>query len=93
MLNRGIARIPLSTWGTSAVVSAVLSLVLVPRMGMIGAALSVATGYVVGQAAAVVCFSRDTGLHPMRLLLIDREDVAFYRRLLLTAWQRFRPAT
>jgi O-antigen/teichoic acid export membrane protein len=93
MLNRGMVYVPLTTWGISAAISAGLSLLLVPRLGMIGAAVSVASAYVVGQVAAVVCFSRDTGLHPLRLLIIEREDVVFYRRLLLTAWHRLRPAT
>ena len=92
MLNRDLARVPLATWGTSAAISGALSLALVPHFGMLGAAFAVTSGYVVGGIAAVVAFSRDSGIAPRHLIVIERSDLAFYRRVVASAWTRVRPA-
>ena len=81
MLNRGRAYVPITTSGLSAVVCAVISFALVPRLGMLGAAIGTTTAYIVGQAAATAWFCRATGMRPHRLLLLDRADIAFYRAL------------
>ncbi len=81
MLNLGRAYVPITTSGLSAVVCALISFALVPRLGMLGAAIGTTTAYIVGQAAATVWFCRATGMRPHRLLLLDRADIAFYRAL------------
>lgn len=79
MLNLGRVRIPLWSAAASAVVCAGLSFALVPRIGMLGAALGTTVAYIVGQVVAVASFCRETGLHPARVLVIDRSDLALYR--------------
>lgn len=93
MLNRNIARVPLLTGGTSAAISAILGVALIPRFGMIGAAVSVSAGYLVGQTFAIWAFCRDSEIAPIRLLLIDRTDLRVYAGLVSRAWRRFRPAS
>lgn len=84
MLNAGRAGVPLSTAVLSIIVCAALSLALVPRLGMLGAAIATATAYVVGQTVAIAAFCRETGLHPARVLLVNGADLAFYRRAVLS---------
>ncbi len=83
MLNLGRARVPLTTAGLSALLCAGLAFALVPRIGMLGAAIATSAAYLAGQIASVVLFCRETGLHPGRVLFIDGGDIAFYRRAFL----------
>jgi stage V sporulation protein B len=87
MLNLGTMRVPFTTAAIAAGLCAVLSFVLIPRYGMLGAAISTTLAYVVQQALAVTLFCRHTRLSPWRVLVIGREDVRAYRTLAL----RLRP--
>jgi O-antigen/teichoic acid export membrane protein len=63
------------------VVQAVACLLLVPRFGMSGAALSSAATYVVGAAVNTWWFCRLTGLHAADVWLVQRSDVRQLRRV------------
>jgi O-antigen/teichoic acid export membrane protein len=83
MLNAGKMRVPFTTAGIAAALCAVLSFLLIPRFGMLGAAISTTVAYLVQQTLSVAAFCRETGISPLRVLVIDREDVRAYRGLAL----------
>jgi O-antigen/teichoic acid export membrane protein len=63
-------------------VNAGLMVLLFPRLGLTGAALSVTIGYVVESAVAMVSFTRLSGERMGRLFWIDRADVGEIRGMM-----------
>jgi O-antigen/teichoic acid export membrane protein len=57
-------------------ICAVLSIILVPRLGMDGAALASTVAYVVGSGVMFRLFLRDSGLPLASVVLMQPEDVA-----------------
>ena len=82
MLNRGRVRVPLVTSAISTAVCAGISFVLVPRVGLLGAALGSTVAYVTSQSVALWYFCKESGVAWERVLLVDRQDIAFYGRLM-----------
>lgn len=62
----------------SAAICIGTTLALLPRMGMLGAAIGSSAGYTAGQAVAIWYFSRASGISPREMLLPTLEDVSFY---------------
>jgi Na+-driven multidrug efflux pump len=89
MINRGRTHVPLVTSSISAAICGAISVVLVPRHGMLGAAVASTVAYIVSQAIAVYLFCRDSGVSPAAALFIDAQDFAFYGRLVRRLTLRF----
>jgi len=92
MLNRGRARVPLATSLISTAVCAAISLALVPKFGMLGAAVGSTVAYCVSQTIAIAYFCNDSGISWMKVAIIDRRDLELYGRLLSRIVGRYRPA-
>jgi O-antigen/teichoic acid export membrane protein len=77
---------------TLAAVSAGLcigtSVALVPRWGMIGAAVGSTVGYLIGQVLGIAYFSRRSGIGVLHILVPSGTDVAFYRELAASFMRR-----
>jgi O-antigen/teichoic acid export membrane protein len=77
---------------TLATVSAVLciatSIALVPRWGMVGAALGSTVGYLVGQSLGIAYFSRNSSISVLEILVPSGTDIAFYRELVAALVRR-----
>jgi O-antigen/teichoic acid export membrane protein len=73
--GRGHPRIKSLTAACGVLVTVVLNLVLVPRLGIVGAAWASTASYVVLLATAIVPFGRITGIGPAALLVPRRRDV------------------
>ncbi len=82
VLNRGRVRVPLVTSAISTAVCAGLSFALVPRIGLLGAALGSTVAYITSQSVALWFFCDETGVAWERVLLVDRQDMAYYGRLM-----------
>ena len=69
-----------------------LNLVMIPRYGIVGAAMATAASYSAATLLLIVMFLRESGLSLSDVLVIKRDDVVKWRRLALALWSDFRPA-
>ncbi len=76
-LRLGRPEVSLTIASLSAALCIGVSLALVPRLGLPGAAIGSTSGYLVAQAAAIVYFSRTSGL-AMRCVMPTRADLRVY---------------
>jgi O-antigen/teichoic acid export membrane protein len=76
----GRPRVPLLIAGTSLAISLPLSLLLIPRFGMNGAALATSISYTASMLLAVWIFHDETGIPVRRIVLVTGEDVRDYVR-------------
>lgn len=77
-LNRGKPEVALASAIAAAAVCLAISWMLVPRIGMIGAAIATAIAYLLGEGMRMTFFVRATGT-PLPLILIPtRDDLVSY---------------
>ncbi len=81
-LKLGKPEIPLWLAGFSAATCIAVAIILVPMMGITGAAIASTVAYLVGQAAGIAVFARGAGVGFRRLLLPTLDDAVFYARSL-----------
>lgn len=89
-LRLGKPEIPLVLAGVSAVICIATSIVLVPRIGLVGAALGTTAAYVIGQSAAVVYFSRLSGIAITGILIPRLSDMEAYVQIVAGFAHRLR---
>lgn len=77
-----LGRPEISLWiaGLSAAVCIALAAVLVPMLGIVGAAIGSTAAYIAGQAVGMSVFSRQARIGLRALLLPTVDDAAFYVR-------------
>jgi O-antigen/teichoic acid export membrane protein len=63
-----------------------LNLVMIPRYGIVGAAMATACSYSVATVLLLVLFLRESRLSVSEVLLLKRSDIAGWRRLAASAW-------
>jgi O-antigen/teichoic acid export membrane protein len=78
----GRPRVPLLVAATSLGISVPLCVVLIPSLGMNGAAIATSASYAASMALAIVVFGRETGIPPRRMLLVTGDDLREYGRFL-----------
>ena len=82
----GRPKVPLLIATTSLAVSVPLCFLLIPSLGMNGAAIATTISYSISMLLAIVLFSRETGIPPRQMLIVNGADlrgyVRFARRLL-----------
>lgn len=79
--GRGLPQYPSLTSSVALVVTVGLDLLLIPRLGIVGAALASTLAYTTQTLLLLWCYRRVSGV-PWRALLVPRRtDLAFYRRL------------
>jgi O-antigen/teichoic acid export membrane protein len=81
MLNRGRMQVPLLTSLISTVLCATICAGLVPKVGMLGAAVGSTVAYICSQAIAVGYFCRESNVPWLNAVLINRGDIESYGRL------------
>ena len=81
--QRGMPWVSAIVAGSGLVLDIGLALVLVPRMGVNGAALASAIAYSVAMAGALVFFVRGERLSFAKIVRFGRSDVADYRALVM----------
>jgi len=64
----------------SLAVTICLDLLLIPRWGILGAALASSAAYATAAALAVVAYSRASGVRPIRVLMPQLSDLAAFRQ-------------
>ena len=69
-----------------------LNLYMIPRYGIVGAAISSACSYSAATLVLLVWFVRESGLGLSDVLLIKRSDVEQWKRLAAALWSDARPA-
>jgi len=69
-----------------------LNLVLIPRYGIVGAAMATACSYSVATLLLLGLFLRESHLSASEVLLLKRSDVAGWRRLAVSLWAGMKPA-
>ena len=67
--------------GLALVIDLVLAVILVPVMGVSGAAVATSVSYAVAIAVGVALFVRHAGVSPLAIVRFGRDDVADYRAL------------
>jgi O-antigen/teichoic acid export membrane protein len=76
----GRPRVPLLIAATSLAISVPLCLVLIPRLGMNGAAIATTVSYTASMVLAIALFHRETGIPPRRMLVVTSDDLRGYLR-------------
>ncbi len=74
LLARGLPRLTLYGAGINFVINIVLNVLLIPRMGINGAALSSTISYTVGAAAILFFYCRESGASWKELLVLKKTD-------------------
>jgi len=87
-LNARKPHVPLVTTGSSAIVCAIISVILVPRIGITGAAIGTAVSYASSVIFMIVYFSRQTGISVANIVVPQLEDIRGYRNLLAAVAKR-----
>ncbi len=70
----------------------ILNLFMIPRYGIVGAAISSACSYTAATLVLLVWFVRESGLPASDVLVLKRSDVATWKRLASALWSDARPA-
>jgi len=83
-LNGRKPQVALTTAAGSALACAAISLVLVPRMGITGAAIATTVTYSLSVLVMVAYFSRQTRIPIAQILLFQSDDFRGYRRIALS---------
>jgi Na+-driven multidrug efflux pump len=78
----GRPRIPLLFSTLSTILCAALTVVLLPRFGIVGGAIATSVSYCLAFAAAAIYFIRRTRIAPLQLFALSAADLAPYRSLL-----------
>ncbi|MFN2461912.1 MAG: polysaccharide biosynthesis C-terminal domain-containing protein [Candidatus Velthaea sp.] len=81
-IKLGRPRLPLVINVSSAVVSAAIGVVLIPRIGVMGGAVATAVSYVLGTVIALVYFARISGMSVPATMLVRREDLVLLQGIL-----------
>ncbi len=81
-IRLGRPEVPLVLASFSAAVCIAVSIVLVPRIGLVGAALGSTVAYVGGQAAAILYFRAISGIGARAILIPRRADLLTYLQIL-----------
>ncbi len=87
----GKPEVPLLLAGISAAICIGSSIVLIPRIGLVGAALASTLAYILGQSAAIGYFSSFSGISAFRVLVPRLSDLATYIEILSGFARRLRP--
>jgi O-antigen/teichoic acid export membrane protein len=69
-----------------------LNFVMIPKYGIVGAAMATACSYSVATLLLLVLFLRESGMSLSEVIFLKRSDVANWRRLAASAWAGMRPA-
>jgi Na+-driven multidrug efflux pump len=78
----GQPRIPLIFSSLSTVLCAAITVVTLPRLGILGGAFATSISYVLAFGVAAAYFVRRTHIAPLRLFTFSRSDLRPYRSLL-----------
>lgn len=89
-----LGRPMVSFWNAamSAAICLGLSVVLIPRYGMNGAAIASTAGYVAGALAIVLLFIWENAISPAAVMVLRREDLRPLGRVAAALARRLRPA-
>jgi O-antigen/teichoic acid export membrane protein len=88
--SRNKQQINIAAAGVALVVNATSNLILIPRLGIVGAALSTAISYSLAALILLVVFLRESGATVRETVLVDSEDLARYPAMLMATSARFR---
>jgi O-antigen/teichoic acid export membrane protein len=78
--------------GVALGVNVTANLILIPRFGIVGAAMSTAVSYTLAALILLTVFVRESGGSVRNTVLVGADDLARYPRLLMAAGARFRGA-
>ncbi|MGB6985797.1 MAG: polysaccharide biosynthesis C-terminal domain-containing protein [Candidatus Aquilonibacter sp.] len=77
-IRLGRPEVPLVLASSSAAICIVASILLIPRLGLIGAALASTVAYIAGQSAAILWFASATRIDVRAMLVPRLSDLATY---------------
>lgn len=83
--------VPFTLASLSAIVCAVTTIALIPRLGLVGAALGSTLGYAISQSLAILYFAKTTGVAIGDIIVPRAADVLAYVRAAKLALRRARP--
>lgn len=84
-LNRGKPEVALASAACAACICVAVSWFLVPRIGMVGAAIATALAYFFGEGVRMTFFITSTGTRLGELLVPTRHDLQAYAAMIRTA--------
>ena len=88
--SRNKQQINIISAGVALVVNTTANLILIPRMGIVGAALSTAISYSLAALILLVVFVRESGATVRETVLVSAEDLARYPQMFWATSARFR---
>jgi O-antigen/teichoic acid export membrane protein len=80
-LQLGNPNVPLRIASLGAGVCLIISLILVPRIGIVGAAIATSVAYVLSQVVVLLVFYRSSGIPLRKMLFPNPSDIVSYRKL------------
>ena len=89
-LSRNKLSFPIITAAAGVVLNVGLNLLLIPRYGIVGAAISSTVAYSVSAVALLGAFLRDSGASLYETVFVQRGDLAMYVNLLHRLWLSLR---
>jgi O-antigen/teichoic acid export membrane protein len=75
--------------GIGLILQIVLNVLLIPVYGAVGSAIATSLTYLVILVIRIIIYVRLSGNHILSLLILHRDDLTLYRRLLILIKQRF----
>lgn len=85
----GKPKIPLMVAFISAMIDFIGSLILIPRIGMIGGAWANTLSYLISFGILVAIFCKCSGIALAKLFSVTKDDIADYKLLARNIWQFF----
>jgi O-antigen/teichoic acid export membrane protein len=88
--SRNKQQINIVSAGVALAVNITANLILIPRLGIVGAALSTAISYSLAALILLVVFVRESGASVRDTILVGTDDLARYPAMLMATSARFR---
>ncbi|KON86261.1 hypothetical protein AF332_05115 [Sporosarcina globispora] len=88
LAGRGKPELNMYTSIFTVVSNIILNFVLIPKIGIAGAAVSTSVTYSLSTIIKIVLYKRETGVAYSKLVLLQKEDIALFKQLINKAVKR-----
>jgi len=80
--------VPLVFSALSMILCALVTFFTIRKIGIVGGAIATSISYLVAFAAASIFFSRNTGISPRSMFVLDASDLREYLALMRSTWRK-----
>lgn len=90
LLGRGMPKVGMITSSISLILTIILDIALIPRLGIAGAAIASSTAYIISTLVIFIAFIQATQIPMRQLILMDTADFRLYIDVFRMVLQRIR---